>query len=116
MGIIDSQIRAISCDGPGCPKQVMYDRKTEKETFELAENVWLRGTRVVQTADGRNVVYCSDICTVKGVETGVLNIPEQPKIAMGNPAAIAAAAQAAANARQTNEAIKTGQPAKVQLS
>jgi hypothetical protein len=116
MGITDTQIRAISCDGPGCAKQIIYDRKTEKETFELAENVWLRATRVTQTADGRNLVYCSDVCEVKAIGTGVHNILEQPKIAVGNPAAIAAAAQAAANARQTNEAIKTGQPAKVQLS
>jgi len=116
MGIVDSNIRAISCDGPGCDKQIMYDRKAEKETFELPENVWLRGTRVTQTADGRNLVYCSDVCEVKAVSTGVHNILEQPKIAMGNPAAIAQAAQAAAQARQTSEAIRTGQPTKVQLS
>jgi len=116
MGIVDSQIRAISCDGPECTKGIMYDRKAEKETFELPENVWLRATRVTQTADGRNLVYCSDVCEVKAIGTGVHNILEQPKLVAGNQAAIAQAAQAAAHARQTNEAIKSGHPAKVQLS
>lgn len=117
MGIIDSNIRTISCDGPGCDKQVTYDRKNEKTTFELPENIWLRATRVVQTADGRNLVACSDVCEVKSVETGTHNIPEPPKIVTAaNPAAIALAAQAAANARQADEAIRTGQPTKVQLT
>ncbi len=117
MSIIDSAIRSITCDGPECTKQVLYDRKDEKTTFELPENSWLRATRVTQTADGRNIVYCSDICEVKGVGTGKHNIPEPPKIVTTtNPAAIVAAAQAAANARQAEQAIRDGQPTKVQLT
>lgn len=101
MSIIDTAIRAIQCDGPECTKQVMYDRKDEKATFELPENSWLKTTRVTQTADGRNLVYCSDVCEVKGTGTGKHNIPEPPKIVTAtNPAAIVAAAQAS-SASQT---------------
>jgi len=115
--IIDSNIRSIVCDGPGCTKQVLYDRKDEKATFELPENSWLRTTRVTQTADGRNLVYCSDVCEVAGVGSGKHNIPEPPKIVSAtNQAAIAAAAQAAANAKAQDAAIRAGQPAKVQLT
>ena len=117
MSIIDSAFRTISCDGPGCLKSVLYDRKDEKVTFEAPENIWLKTTRVVQTADGRNFTYCSDICEVKGAETGKHNIPEAPKIIQPtNPAAIAMAAQAAANARLADQQIRDGQPAKVQLT
>lgn len=117
MTIIDSAIRTIACDGPGCTKQLLYDRKDEKTTFELPENVWLRGTRVTQTADGRNLVYCSDICEVNGVATGKHNIPEPPKIVQtASPAAIVAAAAAANAARQADQAIRDGQPTKVQLT
>jgi hypothetical protein len=117
MSIIDSVIRNISCDGPGCTKAVLFDRKEEKAAFENPENVWLKSTRVVQSADGRNLAYCSDTCEVKGAGTGKHNIPEAPKIVtQTNAAAIAAAAAAAANARQTEQAIREGQPAKVQIT
>jgi hypothetical protein len=117
MPIIDTAIRSITCDGPGCTKAVLYDRKEEKTTFELPENVWLRATRVTQTADGRNLVFCSDICEIKSVETGKHNIPEAPKIIQaGNAAAVAAAAQMAAAAKSADAAIRAGQPAKVQLT
>jgi hypothetical protein len=117
MSIIDTAIRSISCDGPKCTKAVLFDRKDEKATFELPENIWLRATRVTQTADGRNKVYCSDVCEVEGVGTGTHNIPEAPKIVpTGNPAAIAALAQAAANAKAADAAIRAGEPAKVQLT
>jgi hypothetical protein len=117
VSVADAQFRTITCDGPGCDKQIAYDRTQEKQTFEKPENVWLRSTRVTQTADGRNIVYCSDTCEVKGAATGTHNIPEPPKIiTAANPAAIAAAAQAAANARQADAAIREGQSVKVKLS
>jgi hypothetical protein len=117
MPILDTAIRSISCDGPECNKAVLFDRKDEKATFELPENVWLRATRVTQTADGRNKVYCSDVCEVNGVGTGTHNIPEPPKvIAAGNAAAIAAAAQSAAAAKNADKAIREGQPTNVQLT
>jgi len=108
MSIIDSQIRNITCDA-GCGKGVLYDRKDEKATFELPENSWLRTTRVVQTADGRNLTYCSDVCEVNGVATGTHNIPEPKKIVEAtNQAAVALAAQAAAVARQADQNIREG--------
>jgi len=117
MSILDSVIRTISCDAPGCNKQILFDRKDEKATFEVPENVWLKSARVVQSADGRNIVYCSDTCEVKGTATGKHNIPEPTKIVQAaNPAAIIAAAQAAHQAKQTEQAIRDGQPAKVQLT
>ena len=117
MSIIDSAIRSITCDAPDCPSAVLYDRKDEKATFELPENNWLKTTRVTQTADGRNLVYCSDVCEVKGVGSGKHNIPEPQKIvAASNPAAIAAAAAAAAHARNAEQAIRQGKPTKVQLT
>lgn len=117
MSIIDSVIRTIACDAPGCDKSLLFDRKDEKSVFENSDNVWLKSTRIVQSADGRNIVYCSDTCEVKGTATGKHNIPEAPKIVTAaNPAAIVAAATAAAAARQTEEAIRNGQPAKVQLT
>lgn len=117
MSILDSVIRTISCDAPNCGKQVLFDRKDEKVTFENPENVWLKSTRVVQSADGRNIVYCSDACEVKGAATGTHNIPEAPKIVTAtSPAAIAVAAQAAANAQRTEKAIRDGQPTQVQLT
>lgn len=117
MSIIDSAIRNISCDGPGCLKSLLYDRKDEKTTFEMPENSWLRTTRVTQTADGRNLVYCSDACEVNGAATGVHNIPEAPKVIQAtSPAAIAMAAKAAEHAKAAEQAIREGAKTKVQLS
>jgi hypothetical protein len=117
MSILDSQIRSIVCDGPGCGKEVMFDLKDQKTVFENPDNVWLKSTRITQTGDGRNLVYCSDTCEVKGVATGKHNIPEAPKIITPtNPAAIIEAARAAQQAKQAEQAIRDGQPTKVQLT
>jgi hypothetical protein len=116
MSIIDSVIRTISCDGPNCTKQLLFDQK-DKAVFELPENVWLKATRVIQTADGRNIVYCSDTCEVKGVATGKHNIPEPPKIVTAaNPAAIAAAAQAVAQAKAADQTLREGTGGKIQIT
>lgn len=117
MSIVDAVIRTVACNAPECGKVVMFDRTQEKETFENPANVWLKSTRVVQSADGRNLVYCSDTCEIKGVATGTHNIPEPPKIiTQGNAAAVAAAAQAAAQKAQTDAALRDGQSTKIQLS
>lgn len=117
MPLIDSVIRTIACDAPSCNKQLLFDRKDEKGVFENPDNAWLKSTRIVQSADGRNIVYCSDTCEVNGTATGKHNLPEPPKIVTAaNPAAIAAAAHAAAAARQAEQAIRDGQPTKVQLT
>lgn len=105
----------VKCELPNCPHDISFDQLTKEQT--LTDNPWLRSYRSVQTGDGRSIGYCSDICEVKGVETGKHNIPEPTKIVTtANPAAIVAAAQAAANARQADVAIREGQKAKVQLT
>jgi hypothetical protein len=117
MAILDTVVRNIVCDAPGCTKQVLFDRKDEKTVFENPENIWLKTTRVVQSADGRNIVYCSDTCEVKGTATGKHNIPEAPKIVTAtNPAAIAAAAQAAAASQKAEQAIRDGQPTNIKIT
>ena len=117
MAILDTVVRTISCDAFGCAKQVVFDRKEEKATFEKPENAWLKTSRVVQSADGRNHVYCSDECELKGTATGKHNIPEPKKIIeTGNAAAVAIAAQQAAAAKQAEAAIRDGAPANIQIT
>lgn len=116
MSILDSVIRTIKCDAPNCGKEVIFDRKDEQTTFADPSNVWLKSTRVVQTADGRNLVYCSDACTVEGVGTGKLNVPEAPKVAVANPAQAEAAGKLAAARAQAEKAIREGQPANIQIT
>jgi hypothetical protein len=116
MSILDSVIRTISCDAPECGKEIVFDRKDEQATFANPDNIWLKSARVVQTADGRNIVYCSDACTVKGVATGKLNIPEPPKVVTANPAQAEAAAKLQAARQQAEAAIRTGQPANIQIT
>jgi hypothetical protein len=117
MGITDSVIRTIKCDAEGCAHDVSFDRKDERAIFEDPNNAWLKNTRVTQTADGRNVVSCSDQCTVAIVATGKLNLPEAPKVVpVANPAQVEAAAKLAAARQQAEQALRTGQPANIQIT
>jgi hypothetical protein len=110
-----SVLTIIKCDHEGCDKVAQFEQSTQQQA--LTDHPWLRTYRSVNTGDQRSFGYCSDVCEVKAVETGKHNIPEPPKIvASGNAAEIAAAAQAAANARKQEAAIRDGKPAKVQLS
>ena len=116
MGAKDTVIKTVTCDGPECTKHSMFDG-AEPGVLEKPEHQWLKSHRIVRAADGRHMFYCSDICELKGIEKGVHNIQEAPKVvADGSQAAIALAAQAAANAKAQDAAIRAGQPAKVQLS
>jgi len=110
MGLIDSAVRTITCNGPECPKTVTFDRRREKETFEFPGNEWMKTIRIVQTVDARNLVYCSDTCETKGIATGEHNLPEPKRLVEGvaNAAAIQAAADAAKMAEQATAAIKAG--------
>ncbi len=110
MGLIDSAVRTITCNGPECPRTVTFDRRLEKETFETVGNEWLKAVRVVQTVDARNLVYCSDTCEAKGIATGSHNLPEPKRLVEGtaNAAAIAQAANAAKLAEEATAAIKRG--------
>jgi hypothetical protein len=89
---------------------VTFDRRTEKETFDAPGNEWMKTIRIVQTVDARNLVYCSDVCEAKGIETGTHNLPEPKKLVEGvaNQAAIQAAAAAAKMAEQATTALKNG--------
>lgn len=110
MGLIDSAVRTITCNGPECTHTVTFDRRLEKQTFDTPGNEWLKAVRVIATVDNRTLVYCSDACEVKGVATGQHNLPEPKRIVDGvaNAAAIQAAADAAKLAEQTTAAIKAG--------
>lgn len=112
MGLIDSAVRTITCNGPECPRTITFDRRQEKQTFEAPGNEWLKSVRIIQTVDARNLVYCSDTCEVKGVATGSHNLPEPKKIieAPASSAAIEAAAAAARQAEQATAALKSGAP------
>lgn len=117
MPILDSQIRQIKCDAPGCTKEVLFDRKDERATFENPDNAWLKSTRVIQSADGRNLAYCSDLCEVEGTRTGKHNIPEAPKVAPTATQAEVSAAVAMAKARaDADAAIRKGAPASVTIT
>lgn len=116
MAIIDTQVRTIACDAFGCTKTITYPMSEHKQTFEDPANAWLKTSRVVQSADGRNHTYCSDECEVKGVATGKHNIPEPKKLVEGNAAAIAMAAQTAAAAKAAEQAIREGKPANIQIT
>lgn len=116
MGAKDTVIKTVTCDGPDCTKHSMFDG-AEPGVLEKPEHVWLKSHRLVRTADGRQLLFCSDICEVNSIKTGLHNAQEAPKVVGAtNQAAIALAAQAAANAKLQDAAIRSGQPAKVQLS
>ena len=116
MSIMDTVVRTISCDAFGCSKQVVFDRKEEKQTFEKPENAWLKTSRVVQSADGRNHVYCTDECELKGTASGKHNMPEPKAIVEGNAAAVAVAAAQAAAAKQAEETLRSGAGGKITVT
>lgn len=109
MGIVDTTFRTISCNG--CDKTVTFDQKDAQKISQ--ENPWLLNTRVLQTGDGRNFSYCSDLCEISGVQAGQHNKPEPKKIIEMPAGAEYAIRQAAAAAKQqeaATAAIKAGQP------
>lgn len=114
MGIKDTAFRTIICNGPACSKTVTFQQTQEAqaEAFAKEGNEWLKATRIISTPDGRSLAYCSDICEVKGIETGAHNLPEPKRIIDGvaSQAQVQAAAEAAQRAEQATAAIKAGQP------
>lgn len=118
MGIIDTKVetRTLKCDGPGCAKSVTFDKTQAEATNNNPENGWLKPGRVVNTNDARTLFYCSDACEVGGITSGNHSPKEQPKIhTEANPAAVAQAVQAAANARNNEQALREGS-AKIQIA
>lgn len=106
MGFSDKQFRRIKCDAPGCDKDVEFDLK-DIPAIQAIE--WLKGVRVVQTGDNRSFAYCSDVCEVKAITTGVHNLKEVSKVALATEADAKAAAAQAQAASDTDKALKTGE-------
>ena len=114
MGLIDLQYRTLTCEVAGCPRTVTFQLTKEEhaKTLEAPGNEWLKTGRFVNTPDGRNLFYCSDVCEIKGIETGQHNLPEPKRIISGvaSAAQVASAAAAAKAAEAATQAIKAGSP------
>lgn len=116
MPIQDTVVRTIKCDAEGCPNEILFDRKEEQQTFQKPENAWLKSVRLIQTADGRNIAYCSDECEVKGTASGKHNLPEPKRIIeTGNAAAVAAAANAQAATKAAEKLVRDGTGGQIQI-
>ncbi len=110
MSVVDLQYRTISCNS--CDKTVTYEHPKDL-AVTVEANPWIKQGRFVQTGDQRNFLYCSDLCEIKGIETGLHGIQEAPKVSIpqgGAHAQIAAAAAAAKQAEEANKALKSGSP------
>lgn len=119
MGIVDNQFRTVTCDA--CGKTVTYEQQQRGgiDPQILEANPWLKSNRVVLTADGRNFGYCSDLCTVTGLESGLFNMPEPKAVEIPTGSAQAQIQAAAAAARQREEAtkaIKSGEGTKLHIA
>jgi hypothetical protein len=109
MSVIDQVFRTFTCNNPSCSKTLTWPAQEEQKVFQ--ENEWLMGLRVVNTLDNRRFSYCSDICEIKGVETGQHNLVQKPKVEIPTGPAVDAiqkAAQAAAQAEAATKALKEG--------
>ena len=108
-------VTLVKCELLECPREASFDMATKEKV--MADNPWLRTYRTVQTGDNRFIGYCSDTCEVRGVTSGKHNVPDPPKIVpAANAGAIALAAQAAANAKKAEQAIRDGQPANITIT
>jgi len=105
----------VKCDLTECSKSVSFD--STKQQQALVDSPWLRTYRTVQAADGRKFGYCGDQCELKGTASGQHNMPEPKKIIeTGNAAAVAVAAQQAAAAKVSEQALRDGTGGKIQIS
>jgi hypothetical protein len=115
MPVLDVQVRTISCEQ--CDKTVTFSMKDHQQVVK--DNTWLNTSRVIQTGDGRNFLYCSDECEIAGIGTSKHNVPEPKKIVdvpqVGAAQAIKIAAQAAESAKEGTKALKTGKPANLKV-
>jgi hypothetical protein len=101
--------KTLTCDGPECNKTVTFNPAEGKEVPTRPGNEWMKGIRLVQTPDGRVLLYHDDVCEISGIRAGLHNIPVPKKIIeAGNAAAVAAAAQAAAAAVVSDANLKSG--------
>jgi hypothetical protein len=110
LSIVDATFRTLTCNI--CEKTVTFLHPSGlQEAIEA--NLWIKTTRIIQTGDGRNFSYCSDLCEIAGIETTLHNVQEAPKVAIPTGSAqaqIAAAAAAAKLAENATKAMKDGSP------
>ena len=104
MSIVQVVYKTVSCNGPQCEKSVTFEEKEGAMQRVANETPWFKTMRVVQTAQGRNFVFCSDNCEIESVATGVHNPEERTSIVI--PHGANSQELAAAQARQAEEATK----------
>lgn len=100
----------VKCDRPGCPSEAKYDALNKEAVSTVkVENPWIQSIRIVKAQDGREFLYCSDICEIEQIKSGVHNPPEQKRIIeASSPAAVAAAKAAADASRASDQNLKAG--------
>jgi hypothetical protein len=100
----------VKCDRPGCTSEVSYDALSKVAVDEVRKNnPWIASIRTIRTQDGREFLYCGDVCEIEQIKSGVHNPPEQKRIIENaTPAAVTAAKAAADAARQSDINLKTG--------
>lgn len=110
-----SKIQIVQCEQ--CQKtssaEMVGEGALEKA---LAQDPWLRTYRTIQTGDGRVFGYCTDICEIEAVKSGVHNMPEEKKVdTNATPGNIAALAQKAKEAKLAEAALRSG-AGKIQIT
>ena len=103
-------VSIVKCDRPGCTNEAKYNALDKEAVATVKkDNPWIQSVRIVKAQDGREFLYCSDICEIEQIKLGVHNPPEQKRIIeAGSSAAVAAAAAAADAARKSDENLKAG--------
>jgi hypothetical protein len=118
MAIVDLTYRSLTCNAPGCDKTVTFETPREQQSVVEA-NPWLKTGRIIQTSEGKNFFYDSDLCEIAGIEAGFHNPKEAPKVEIptGSAQAQIAAAAAAAKAREdATQNIRDGKPVTLHTS
>ncbi len=107
MSIIQQTIKTVTCNGVECKNTVTFEAGSEQAVSE--EKAWFKTLRMVQTAQGRNFVYCSDACEISNVATGAHNPEERKNIIVPEGAnTMAHAAAQAKTAEEATRALKAG--------
>lgn len=107
MSIIQQTFKTVTCNGPECKNTATFEAGSEQAVAE--KEPWFKTLRMVQTAQGRNFVYCSDACEIANVATGAHNPEERKNIVLPEGAnTLAHAAAQAKLAEDATKALKAG--------
>ena len=84
----DAQIRTIACDGKDekgtpCVNTISFDVQNQEQIATLPD--WIRTYRTITLGNNSRFGYCSDVCEVNGVTTGVHNVPEPQRVQEATP-------------------------------